>query len=124
MVHCGSIRQTASIIRMSADCLRTGDKARVKFKFVKHPEYLQEGQRLVFREGRTKAVGNVTLVIPHNPIGIKADKGGGGGGGNATSGGGLHPDKATAKAARAEQRNRHTAKDTNSIAAPSATPAT
>ena len=43
MVHCGSIRQTASITEMSAECLRTGDKARVKFRFVKHPEYLQVG---------------------------------------------------------------------------------
>jgi len=99
MVHCGSIRQTASIIRMSADCLRTGDKARVKFKFVKHPEYLQEGQRLVFREGRTKAVGNVTLVIPHNPVG--AAKGGQVGTSAADRGG----DKAIAKAARNEQRH-------------------
>ena len=41
MVHCGSIRQTASITEMSAECLRTGDKAKVKFRFVKHPEYLQ-----------------------------------------------------------------------------------
>ena len=31
-------------------------------RFVKHPEYLKEGQRLVFREGRTKAVGNVNKV--------------------------------------------------------------
>ena len=56
MVHCGSIRQTASIITMDKDCLRTGDKARVKFKFIKHPEYIKSGQRMVFREGRTKAV--------------------------------------------------------------------
>ena len=32
MVHCGSIRQTASIIRMSSECLRTGDKAQVLFR--------------------------------------------------------------------------------------------
>ena len=59
--------------------MRTGDKAQVLFRFdkktkqnqklcfyffrfVKHPEYLKEGQRLVFREGRTKAVGNVNKV--------------------------------------------------------------
>lgn len=59
MVHCGSIRQTASILTMSKDCLRTGDKARVRFRFIKHPEYLRPQQRMVFREGRTKAVGNV-----------------------------------------------------------------
>ncbi|XP_014210983.1 GTP-binding protein 1 [Copidosoma floridanum] len=65
MVHCGSIRQTASILSMSQDCLRTGDKALVHFKFIKHPEYIKPGQRMVFREGRTKAVGNVLRLIPH-----------------------------------------------------------
>lgn len=63
MVHCGSIRQTASILSMSKDMLRTGDKARVRFRFIKHPEYLRRQQRLVFREGRTKAVGNVIEPI-------------------------------------------------------------
>merc|ERR1719333_1125066 len=73
MVHCGSIRQTASIIRMSSECLRTGDKAQVLFRFVKHPEFLKEGQRLVFREGRTKAVGNVTKIIPYVPATMAKD---------------------------------------------------
>lgn len=64
MVHCGSIRQTASIVAMDKDCLRTGDKAQVRFHFIKHPEYIRPGQRMVFREGRTKAVGSVTRPIP------------------------------------------------------------
>uniref|UniRef100_A0A0A9XRM5 GTP-binding protein 1 n=1 Tax=Lygus hesperus TaxID=30085 RepID=A0A0A9XRM5_LYGHE len=68
MVHCGSIRQTASILTMSQECLRTGDKAKVHFRFIKHPEYLKAGQRLVFREGRTKAVGNVLKVIPQTGL--------------------------------------------------------
>lgn len=67
IVHCGSIRQTASILTMSKECLRTGDKAVVHFKFIKNPEYLNLNQRLVFREGRTKAVGNVSKVIPMPP---------------------------------------------------------
>lgn len=49
---------------MSEECLRTGDKAKVRFRFIKYPEYLRPGQRLVFREGRTKAVGNVLAVPP------------------------------------------------------------
>ncbi|KAH8300319.1 hypothetical protein KR044_012916, partial [Drosophila immigrans] len=65
MVHCGSIRQTASIVHMSRECLRTGDKAHVKFRFIKQPEYIRAGQRLVFREGRTKAVGNILRPMPH-----------------------------------------------------------
>ncbi|KAF8787682.1 GTP-binding protein 1-like protein [Argiope bruennichi] len=67
MVHCGSIRQTASILSMSMDCLRTGDKALVHFRFIKNPEYLRVGMRMVFREGRTKAVGNICLLIPNAP---------------------------------------------------------
>ncbi|XP_042200926.1 GTP-binding protein 1 isoform X4 [Callorhinchus milii] len=63
MVHCGSIRQTATILSMSKDCLRTGDKATVHFRFIKTPEYLHAEQRLVFREGRTKAVGTITKLI-------------------------------------------------------------
>ncbi|XP_055837128.1 GTP-binding protein 1 [Episyrphus balteatus] len=66
MVHCGSIRQTASILTMSKECLRTGDKAHVKFRFIKHPEYIRPGQRMVFREGRTKAVGNVLKPITNS----------------------------------------------------------
>uniref|UniRef100_A0A1A9VJ01 GTP-binding protein 1 n=1 Tax=Glossina austeni TaxID=7395 RepID=A0A1A9VJ01_GLOAU len=66
MVHCGSIRQTASIVTMSKECLRTGDKAHVKFRFIKHPEYIRPGQRMVFREGRTKAVGNVLKPITNS----------------------------------------------------------
>jgi len=66
LVHCGSIRQTASIISMSEECLRTGDKAIVHFRYIKQPEYLSLNQRLVFREGRTKAVGNICKLIPIN----------------------------------------------------------
>uniref|UniRef100_A0A672Y243 GTP-binding protein 1 n=1 Tax=Sphaeramia orbicularis TaxID=375764 RepID=A0A672Y243_9TELE len=63
MVHCGSIRQTATILTMNKDCLRTGDKASVHFRFIKTPEYLHCDQKLVFREGRTKAVGTITKVL-------------------------------------------------------------
>ncbi|KAL2101393.1 hypothetical protein ACEWY4_003154 [Coilia grayii] len=63
MVHCGSIRQTATILSMNKDCLRTGDKASVHFRFIKTPEYLHADQRLVFREGRTKAVGTITKLL-------------------------------------------------------------
>lgn len=67
-VHCGSIRQTASIISMSQECLRTGDKALIHFRFIKYPEYMVPGQRMVFREGRTKAVGNVVKIYTHIPV--------------------------------------------------------
>lgn len=74
MVHCGSIRQTASILSMSQECLRTGDKAIVHFRFIKHPEYIKAGQRMVFREGRTKAVGNVLRLIPQATPGAQVSR--------------------------------------------------
>ncbi|XP_071961231.1 GTP-binding protein 1-like [Antedon mediterranea] len=67
MVHCGSIRQTASIIYMNREHLRTGDKAIVHFRFIKNPEYIHEDTRMVFREGKTKAVGRIVKVFPHIP---------------------------------------------------------
>ncbi|KAJ2834505.1 hypothetical protein GGI24_000362 [Coemansia furcata] len=68
MVHCGSVRQTARILSIeqadgSGKTLRTGDRARVIFQFIRHPEYLTEGTRLIFREGRTKGVGKVLRVL-------------------------------------------------------------
>ena len=64
MVHCGSIRQTATIVSIrNQDCLRTGDKAIVHLRFIKHPEYIRPDQNMVFREGRTKAIGKVLSVI-------------------------------------------------------------
>jgi len=64
-VHVGSVRQTATILTMTTEHLRTGDKAIVRFRFIKTPEYLRPDMRMVFREGRTKAIGTVTKLYPH-----------------------------------------------------------
>ncbi|RKO87815.1 P-loop containing nucleoside triphosphate hydrolase protein [Blyttiomyces helicus] len=63
MLHCGCVRQTAKIIGMDQQVLRTGDRALVQFRFLQHPEYLKVGTRLLFREGRTKGVGKVVRLI-------------------------------------------------------------
>lgn len=64
MIHVGSVRQTGVIKWMDKDRLRTGDRARVKFSFLRVPELLRPGQKFVFREGRTKAVGTVVECLP------------------------------------------------------------
>lgn len=63
MIHIGSIRQTAVIKSMNKDRIRTGDRARVKFSFLKIAELIRPGQKFVFREGRTKAVGTVVECL-------------------------------------------------------------
>ncbi len=67
MIHCRTIRQQARILRIiNSDklSLRTGDHARVVFRFLFHPEYLMEGDRFVFREGRTRGIGVIQSVQP------------------------------------------------------------
>jgi GTPase len=51
MVHCGSVRQSARILSMDKDFIRTGDRSLVRFEFIQHPEYLRIGSLMVFREG-------------------------------------------------------------------------
>ena len=62
VIHCGTVRQTAKIDCLHNNVLRTGDKATVKFKFLFHPEFMEIGTQLVFRDGNTKGIGRVTNV--------------------------------------------------------------
>ena len=57
VLHCGVVRQSASVKHMSNELLRSGDKAIVTFRFMGHGEYLTNGLTLLFREGRTKGLG-------------------------------------------------------------------
>ena len=56
-----AIRQTVRIIGMDhpQGILRTGDRATVTFEFISQPEFLKEGMKLLFREGKTK------VTFPH-----------------------------------------------------------
>lgn len=64
-VHVGNVRQTATVEALQGkDELRTGEKAVVLFRFIKHPEYLKVGAKLLFREGVTKGIGQVTKLQP------------------------------------------------------------
>ncbi|XP_047221452.1 GTP-binding protein 2-like isoform X6 [Girardinichthys multiradiatus] len=66
-VHVGNVRQTATVERLHGkDELRTGERAVVRFHFIKHPEYLRLTAKLLFREGVTKGIGHVTRLLPHN----------------------------------------------------------
>lgn len=59
MLHVGPVSQTCAIIDVDRPFIRTGDRAIVAFRFVQRPEYLSPGDRLLFREGRTKGLGIV-----------------------------------------------------------------
>ncbi|KAF6222292.1 hypothetical protein HO133_001378 [Letharia lupina] len=62
MLHVGPISQTCAIIDIDRAFIRTGDRATVAFRFVQRPEYMAVGDRILFREGRTKGLGIVKAV--------------------------------------------------------------
>lgn len=74
MLHCGTIRQTVQIVAMSLESEeaqppatasapvqvgRTGDRAKIRFRFLKQPEMLKIGTKILFREGRTRGMGKI-----------------------------------------------------------------
>ena len=76
MLHVGPVSQTCAIIDIDRPYIRTGDRATVAFRFVQRPEFLCIGDRILFREGRTKGLGIVKQVgydplKPLNPEAIK-----------------------------------------------------
>ena len=43
--------------------MRTGDRATVTFEFISHPEFMKEGMKLLFREGKTKVSARFDLFV-------------------------------------------------------------
>ena len=76
MLHVGPISQTCAIIDIDRAFIRTGDRAVVAFRFVQRPEYLAVGDRILFREGRTKGLGIVKAVgyDPSRPLNPNTEK--------------------------------------------------
>ena len=73
VVHVGNVRQTAKIIsindkkngrkgRLDDEFLRTGDEANVKFRFSYKPEFIKVNNKLLFCEGRVKAIGTIKEI--------------------------------------------------------------
>ena len=59
----GTTYQAVKIHSMNTDILRTGDTARVRFRFVHRPEYISAGMYIVFRENKCKGFGIIKKVI-------------------------------------------------------------
>jgi translation elongation factor EF-Tu-like GTPase len=63
VIHTGVVRQTAQVLSMTSELLRTGDKGTVRFRFMRSPEYLHEGATILFREGRTRGLGQISKLF-------------------------------------------------------------
>lgn len=68
VVHINNVCQTAIIEDCSKDCVPTNSRATVRFRFLKRPEFISVGSRLLFREGRTKGTGDVLKIYPYQNV--------------------------------------------------------
>jgi GTPase len=65
-VHIEHVRQSVKIIDILNNdnkILRTGDKATVKLEFIIKPEFIKNNMKLIFREGKVKAVGKIIELL-------------------------------------------------------------
>ena len=65
IVNVGNIRQAAKItsIEGTKQILKTNDEGTVNFKFIHHPAFVKEGQKIILTEGLVKIFGTITNVI-------------------------------------------------------------
>ena len=62
-IHCGNVSQSSEIYELDKDCVRIGERAKAKFKFLYRPEFITKNTKIIFREGKSKGVGIITNII-------------------------------------------------------------
>ena len=63
ILYARNVRQCVRIAAMDKDVLRTGVRAQVTFEFMYRPEYLRTGTKVLFTEGKTKAIGTIRELL-------------------------------------------------------------
>ena len=63
VLHCDNVSQSAIIKKMDREILRLHEEAVIEFEFRYHAEYIETGSKILFREGKTKGVGEVIEIL-------------------------------------------------------------
>ena len=69
VLHIGGIRSTVQAVKVQnqdTSCMRTGDEGTIRFKFKYGVEFVEQGAKIMVREGNTKAFGYISKVYPMN----------------------------------------------------------
>ena len=62
VLHCETISETVIFKEIDKEFLKAGDRGRVRIRFKYNPQYIMPGQRFIFREGRSKGMGEVVKI--------------------------------------------------------------
>ncbi|MBI5679795.1 MAG: GTP-binding protein [Methanobacterium sp.] len=63
ITHIETISETAIIEPLDKEYMSAGDTGKVHMRFKYRPYCIKEGQKVIFREGRSKGIGSVTKII-------------------------------------------------------------
>lgn len=63
VLHIETIAETVVFEDMNCEYMMAGQSGKVKMRFKFHPHCICEGQKFIFREGRSKGIGKVVKVI-------------------------------------------------------------
>ncbi|ADP78027.1 translation elongation factor 1A GTP binding domain family [Methanothermus fervidus DSM 2088] len=63
VTHIETIAETTKLKPLDKEYLSAGDKGKVRMRFKYRPYHVERGQKLVFREGRTKGIGSITKIV-------------------------------------------------------------
>lgn len=67
VMHIGGVRQTVQAVQLQdMECMRPNDKGTIRFKFKYGVEFIEVGDKIMLREGNTKAFGQIQKIYPMN----------------------------------------------------------
>ncbi len=62
VMHLETIAEATVFEQLDSDYMMAGQSGRVRMRFKFHPYYIYEGQKFIFREGKSKGIGQVVRV--------------------------------------------------------------
>jgi elongation factor 1-alpha len=65
ILHNNTISETVKIALLNKKYLKSGESGRVRMSFRYQPQFVQEGDKFVFREGKTKGIGTVSKILKY-----------------------------------------------------------
>ncbi|GBC68962.1 Selenocysteine-specific elongation factor [archaeon HR01] len=63
VLHCHTIASSVKLTLLDRDYLKAGETGRVVMRFKYRPWYVVEGDKFIFREGKTKGIGTITRIL-------------------------------------------------------------
>jgi len=65
VLHTNTVAESVKLSLVDKRYLKAGESGRVRMTFRYKPQFLQEGDKFVFREGKTKGIGTITKILAY-----------------------------------------------------------